>query len=71
MSQHCPRCHGTRFAAARLEREAGLAIIVEDGSRCPLEAILCRDCGFVYFVASRERPAGGGAHGEEVQEYDF
>ena len=72
MSQHCPRCHGIRFAAARLEGAEGLAVVLEDGKRSPLEAILCRDCGFVYLMATREPPAAGrGPGGEEVQEYDF
>jgi ribosomal protein S27AE len=68
MSHRCPQCHGSRFLAARLEQP--LALVLDDGRRCALQARVCDDCGRVEFVApheiTRQPPS---AH--DVQQSDF
>ena len=71
MSHQCPRCHGHNFAAARMEGAEGLALVLEDGRRAQLEALLCSDCGRVELVAAKARTEKPGKPDDEIQQYDF
>ena len=72
MSQPCPRCHGSRFERARLESAVPVTLLMADGHRRPLSALVCQDCGFVAFLAQRVgQGATGASPPPEVQEYDF
>ena len=53
MSQQCPRCRGSRFERARLESAVPVTLLMADGDRRPLAALVCSDCGHVAFRADQ------------------